>query len=48
METEELEEYLSFREIEEVCKLNKRILDYSGYPNNPNKNLISNRSHLDF
>ena len=42
METEDLEEYLSFREIEKVCQLNNWILDYSGYPNNPNKNLISN------
>jgi hypothetical protein len=42
METEDLEEYLSFREIEKVCNLNNWILDYSGYPNNPNKNLISN------
>lgn len=42
METEELEEYLSFRELEKVCKLNNWELDYSGYPNNPNKNLISN------
>ena len=42
METEELVEYLSFREIEKVCNLNNWILDYSGYPNNPNKNLISN------
>lgn len=38
METEELEEYLSFRELEKVCKLNEWLLDYSGYPNNPNKN----------
>ena len=42
METEDLEEYLSFREIEKVCNINNWILDYSGYPNNPNKNLISN------
>lgn len=42
METEDLVEYLSFREIEKVCNLNNWILDYSGYPNNPNKNLISN------
>ena len=42
METEDLEEYLSFREIEKICNLNNWILDYSGYPNNPNKNLISN------
>ena len=42
METEDLEEYLSFREIEKVYNLNNWILDYSGYPNNPNKNLISN------
>jgi len=42
METEDLEEYLSFKEIEKVCNLNNWILDYSGYPNNPNKNLISN------
>lgn len=42
METEELEEYLSFRELEKVCQLNNWELDYSSYPNNPNKNLISN------
>lgn len=42
METEDLEEYLSFRDIEKICNLNNWILDYSGYPNNPNKNLISN------
>lgn len=42
METEDLVEYLSFREIEKVCNINNWILDYSGYPNNPNKNLISN------
>lgn len=42
METEELEEYLSFRELEKICSLNNWILDYSGYPDNPNKNLISN------
>lgn len=42
METEDLEEYLSFRELEKVCQLNNWELDYSGYPNNPNKNLISN------
>ncbi|WP_276737833.1 hypothetical protein [Prevotella pallens] len=39
MKTEELEAYLSFRELENVCKLNNWELDYSGYPN---KNLISN------
>lgn len=42
MYTEELVEYLSFRELEKVCQLNNWELDYSGYPNNPNKNLISN------
>lgn len=42
METEDLEEYLSFRDIEKVCNINNWILEYSGYPNNPNKNLISN------
>ena len=42
MYTDELVEYLSFRELEKVCQLNNWELDYSGYPNNPNKNLISN------
>ena len=42
METESLEEFLTFDQMDKVCRENYWELDYSNYPNNINKNFVSN------
>ena len=42
MDTESLEEFLSYDEMDKVCRDNNWTLDYSNYPNNINKNYVSN------
>ena len=42
MDTESLEEFLTFDEMDKVCRENYWELDYSNYPNNINKNFVSN------
>ena len=42
MDTDSLEEFLSYDEMDKVCRENRWVIDYSNYPNNINKNYVSN------
>lgn len=42
MDTDSLEEFLSYDEMDRVCRDNNWVIDYSNYPNNINKNFVSN------